>query len=441
MRKFLNSVEPFVRWILLVIVVVIVLALLIQILGIRPPREFTIATGRKGGAYHTFAEQYAQRFSKEGYTLTIRETAGTIETLDLLTSGEVDVGFVQNSVFGDRADPSLSTLASLFYEAMWIFYRDGLPNPPQSIADLQGLRINGGEAGSANQTSTLAVLALNGITTATTDILTLSAPDAAEGLKNGTLDVSIMVSGAASPLVQELLKTPGINLLPVVNSQAYAARFKNVTAVTLPMGIIDFAGNVPPQDVPLIANRATLVANDRLHPDLARLLLIIATEVHSRGGIFEEDGEFPNSQYVEIPMNADAVRYLENGPTGLERYLPLWLASRLERLIFLLLPVALIAYPLLRGLPSIAAAFNEYRLKRRYQRLREIEKQYRGYSVEELDAVIADLEAYQREINERVNVPTGMLDALYDLRMHTGLTLDRLYAQRSKMEAQEAAAQ
>ena len=132
-------------------------------------------------------------------------------------------------------------------------------------------------------------------------------------------------------------------------------------------------------------------------------------------------------------MNADALRYLENGPTGLERYLPLWLASRLERLFFLALPVALVLYPLLRGAPSAAAYANRYRIKRRYNNLRQIERQYKGFSLEEVDAAIAELEAFQRELNEKVNVPTSLLDELYDLRMHTNLTLERLYQQREKI--------
>ncbi|MFL7869237.1 MAG: TAXI family TRAP transporter solute-binding subunit [Anaerolineales bacterium] len=435
MKRLWDFIAPFVRWIVLTVLVFVALAVMIRFLGIQPPKEFTLATGRQGGAYYAFAEQYRERFAEEGYTVNIRETAGSIETLELLNVGEVDVGFIQNVVYDDvRADPELSTLASLFYEAMWVFYRNDLAARPHNVADLAGLRINVGEEGSATQTSSRAILALNGITQENSTLLTLSSAEAAQQLKDGGLDAAIFVAGASSPLVRDLALTPEIELLPFSTADAYASRYKNVTAVVLPAGVIDIAKTVPAEDIPLIAARATLVASDKLHPDLARLLLIIAAEIHSEGGILEKSGEFPNAEPVEIPLNADAVRYLENGPTGLERYLPLWLASRLERLLFLLLPVALILYPLLRGVPSLVAYFNQYRIKRRYQRLREIEKQYTGYNLEELDAAIADLESFQRELNEQVNVPTTMLDELYDLRMHTRLTLDRLYAQRNTLK-------
>jgi hypothetical protein len=56
-------------------------------------------------------------------------------------------------------------------------------------------------------------------------------------------------------------------------------------------------------------------------------------------------------------MNADAERYLASGPTLLERYFPLTLASRLERLFLLLLPIAMIAYTIVRGTISLGRTY------------------------------------------------------------------------------------
>lgn len=126
-------------------------------------------------------------------------------------------------------------------------------------------------------------------------------------------------------------------------------------------------------------------------------------------------------------------RYLENGPTGLEHYLPLWIASRLERLFFLLVPIALILYPLLRGAPAVVAWFNRYRVKRRYRHLREVEHEYRGYDINQLDKAIVGLETFQEELNDQVNVPTSLLDEYYELRMHTGLTLVRLRRRKASL--------
>jgi TRAP transporter TAXI family solute receptor len=434
-RSGWEYIEPFARYLLLAAMVLLGLLLLVRFLGLEPPSEFTIATGREGGAYYTFAQQYQERFAEEGVTLNIRPTAGSVEIVQLLNSGEVDAGFLQNTRYTGYDTSNISILAGVFYEALWIFYRQDLDPAPQQISDLKGLNIGIGEDGSGTQAGARVLLTDNGLNSENS-MFDTSAPDAAAAkLKAGELDAVMLVAGAAAPLVSDLLTTPGIELMPIHRIGAYTSRYKNVSAVTLSEGTIDLEQNIPDEDKQLLAVSAALVANDDLHPDLARLLLVIAGEVHNQGGLLEKAGEFPAPLYMGLDMNPDAVRYLENGPTGLERYLPLWIASRLERLFFLLLPVALILYPLLRGAPAAVAYFNRYRVKRHYRHLRNLEEEYRGYNIDQLDQAIGELGAFQRELNERVKVPTALLDEYYELRMHTGLTLDNLRARKTSLEA------
>jgi TRAP-type uncharacterized transport system substrate-binding protein len=79
LRNVWEYIAPFARYLLLAAIVLIALVLLARFLGLEPPREFTIATGREGGAYYAFAQQYQERFAEEGYTLHIRPTAGSVE--------------------------------------------------------------------------------------------------------------------------------------------------------------------------------------------------------------------------------------------------------------------------------------------------------------------------------------------------------------------------
>jgi hypothetical protein len=157
--------------------------------------------------------------------------------------------------------------------------------------------------------------------------------------------------------------------LPFRRATAYTSNFKNLAEVVLLEGAADVTKNIPLVDTLLIAARATLVAGPTLHPDLARLLRIIANETHRPGGIFEQPSEFPSSTFVGIPMNPDAASFLINGATSLERYLPLWLASRLERYLFLLVPTLLILYPIVRTLQLVSSQVIRRSIKYRYQRL------------------------------------------------------------------------
>ena len=436
MAMLRNTIGRYWLWIIVTAVALVIFGALVYLLGVRPPKEFTIATGREGGAYYAYAQEYQRQLAELGYTLNIRETAGAIETIELLESGAVDVGFVQNTAIGSTPSSPLATLGALFYEALWTSTamiwsstRAACPNWPDCASTSAKRAVPAARP-------FWACWASNGINNQNATLTHLPAAEAAQHLQDGELDVMMVFLGAQSPLVTELLTTPGISLAPVRRAGAYATRYKNLVEVELPEGVFDFAADIPPADVPLLATRATLVTGPTLHPDLARLLLIIAAELHKQGGIFEEPGEFPAATPVGIPMNADAARYLESGPTMLENYLPLWLASRLERLFLLLLPIALIAYPLIRGTMSLGTVYYRDRIKWRYRTLRTIDREYKTYDRAQLEAAIAALAQEQDTLASDINVPTNMLDEVYNLHYHASLVLDRLNARLAVLESE-----
>lgn len=139
MRRFRDTFESYYGIILTGLVALTILSVGLYLIGKRPPREFTIATGREGGAYYAYARIYQQRFAELGYTLHIRETAGGVETIELLESGAVDAGFVQNTLLGSTPDSGLSTLAAIYYEPLWTLYRNDLGIQPSRVAELDGL--------------------------------------------------------------------------------------------------------------------------------------------------------------------------------------------------------------------------------------------------------------------------------------------------------------
>src|SRR5947209_5449342 len=49
-----------------------------------PPGKIVLAAGGKGGAYYQFAQKYAAELKKEGVTVEVRETEGSVENLQLL---------------------------------------------------------------------------------------------------------------------------------------------------------------------------------------------------------------------------------------------------------------------------------------------------------------------------------------------------------------------
>ncbi len=64
-----------------------------------PPNRIVLATGQPGGAYDGFGREYQSRLAREGLRVELRRTAGSVENLERLLRGEVDVAFVQGGTY------------------------------------------------------------------------------------------------------------------------------------------------------------------------------------------------------------------------------------------------------------------------------------------------------------------------------------------------------
>jgi hypothetical protein len=230
-----------------------------------------------------------------------------------------------------------------------------------------------------------------------------------------------------------MLMAQSIKPLELTRTLAYHRRYPYLTAVTLGEGSIDLAENIPSKDYVLLAAAAALVARDDISPDITRLVLSEAESVHGNGGLLEEQGEFPSTHLVEIPMAEDARRYLEEGPTGLERYLPYWLASRLEWFIFVILPLLVLAYPLFRSMPILYDNAIRFQLYRWYIEARKVEQQLPSYSLDEVDQKIGWIDNLHEYLTKRVRVPVFYLAEYYELRSHLGIVSQRLEKRREHL--------
>lgn len=424
----------FTLWTLIAALIVGGVYAVFKVLSYPPPHEFTIATGREGSDSYNFAILYQERLAELDYTLNIRPTAGSDETLALLAEGEVDTGFVEGVVSASDDTSGLESLASLFYIPLWAFYRSDLIDLASNVRDLEGATIAIGEIGSGTNRSGRFILKENGITEDNATLLSIADQEAARRLMAGEIDVMIMLASPKSDVVAQLLQETNIDILNNRRSLAYESRYNNITILTLGEGAIDLARNIPSEDKELLATVGTLVANKNLHPDLARLLLIVAAGVHKEGGLFEDRGEFPSAKLVSIPLDKDAENFLENGSTGLDQYMPLWVASRIERILFIAIPVLILFYPFFRGTPLVFAFFFRYRIYRWYHYVRKIELGIDEYDLDTIDFKIVELNTLQKELTQGMRVPVMYLQDFYNLRLHINLVIGRLNRQKELLQ-------
>lgn len=397
-----------------------------------PPQRFTIATAGADGAYHAFAMRYRSVLARQGVELELLQTAGSVENLRRLRAadGRVQVAFVQGGVGTPAEGDALESLASLYFEPLWVFHRDAVAL--ERLTDLRGGRVAVGAPGSGTRAIAVQLLADNGVTPDNTELLPAGGVAAAQALIAGALDAVFIVGTVPAPAIQTLLRAPAIRLLSFARAEAYTRLRPELSSVRLPRGVIDLAADLPAHDITLLAPAATLVAHRDFHPALVDLLMRAAAEVHRDGGLFEDYGQFPSPRYVEFPLSDEAQRYFESGPSFLRRVLPFWAATLVERMLVMLLPLLALLIPLVRIMPPVYRWRIRSRIYRWYRELLAIDPVVRGAGGDpRQQAGIAELDRIEQEI-AKVHVPLSYADQLYALRVHLELVREKLDAARAR---------
>jgi TRAP transporter TAXI family solute receptor len=389
-----------------------------------PPSSLKMATGSPEGAYHAFGQRYREILARDGVALEIVPTAGSVENLRLLQAADgVDIAFVQGGVGDPEQSPELVSLASVFYEPLWVFLR--AEGQPWKLRDLAGKRIAIGSEGSGVQRLAIDLLTANGIGGDAFMARAIGGQAAVTALLAGEIDAAFFVTANLRPLMP-LIDAPDLRLLNFVHAEAYKLRFKNLASVTLPAAAIDLDGEVPPEDLTLLAPVASLVARDGLHPALIDLLLRAADEVHRPRALFNRPDEFPSANFIDFPLDSSARRYLESGPSFLRRYLPFRVAAMVERLWVMVLPLLTLAIPLARFAPPAYSWQVRRRIYRWYKHLRRIERRSdRAADAEVRRALLGELEELEQRVGE-VKVPLSYAEDLYHLRLHIMFVRQRL---------------
>ena len=429
-----------------------------------PPKRVVLAIGPERSDYAEFGARYAKLLAREGITVSLRATQGAAENLALLRDAKsgVDVAFVQGGIERthaqdeDHPDADLVSLGSLFYEPVWLFYRqdsaqrllNGAPRAettrpaprggssevakPHSLekptldrlSQLPGWRVNIGTEGSGVPRLVRRLFDANQLDASSLTLLTDEQTTAVVAFLDGRTDALVFASAPESLMVQMLLRTPGVKLFDFAQAEAYARRFAFLSSVTLPRGIVDLANDQPPQDVRLVASTAMLLARNNTHPALVQLLAQATLQVHGGSGWFQRKGDFPNTRNTEFPVAQEAQRILRDGPPWLQRYLPFWLANLVDRMWVVLISIVAVLIPLSRVVPPLYQFRVRSRVFRWYGQLRVLEAAVGQRPPQELQR---ELDEIERKVG-LVTIPLSYADELYALRSHIALVRSRLQA-------------
>ncbi len=426
----MDSIKAFLKanlWLALVALVLVVV--LVQFIDPAPPKEITIATGGERGRYYELARRIETELGKEGVKLNILQTAGSAENLEMLTSPDspVSIAFVQSGmeeVF-DEGDAELRSLGSLFYEPIWLFFRNDAPL--ELLSDLAGRRVSIGIQGSGTRAVASFLMRENGLGEGA-EIVELQDEAAVAALRRGEIDAAFFMMSASSATIRSLASEPSIDFLDVRRFEAYKARYPFLSSVVVSEGLLDLQGNVPSESKTVLAAAATVVVNDRFHPSLTPLVLQALDSVLRPGGLLERRGEFPSAEYVGYPLTGEAQHYYKYGPPFLLRFMPFWAASLVDRLVMVIIPLMVLLIPLAKLAGPIYRWRVRYRIYRWYKFLRETDRKIVAGTIEEnLEPEREKLAKLESELAS-VDVPLSYSEELYHLREHVEYVTRRLRA-------------
>lgn len=394
-----------------------------------PPRTITITSGPEGSIFRMNAEKYAKILARNGVTLKILDSEGSLENLKRLLDpkSRVDIGFVQGGVATNLDGKNkLVSLGSVLYEPVMIFYRGA--KRYELLSEMAGRRISIGEEGSGARALALVLLEANGIKPGgPTPLLGLDSDDAVKALLAGKLDAVLLMGDSASiQNIRTLLRAPGIQLYDFTQADAYTRRIHYLSRLVLPKGSIDFGKNIPDHDVQLIGPTAEIIARPDLHPALSDLLLEAAREVHGGAGLLRKQGEFPAPLEHEFPISADAQRFYKSGKSFLYRYLPFWMASLVNRVLVVFVPLILVIIPGIKLIPALYRWKINLGIYRWYRALLMVERELtRDVSKERKTELFERLDEIEQAVNT-MKVPASFAEQFYVLRGHIDFVRERL---------------
>jgi hypothetical protein len=317
------------------------------------------------------------------------------------------------------------SLGSLFPQPLMVYYRN--PEPIERLSQLAGKRLAIGAEGSGTRVLVLKLLKGNGIEGEPTVFSDLGGEEAADALVAGSIDAVFLSGDLVTPKVlRRLRQTPGVELMNFKQANGYVRRFRFLSRLTLPEGSLDLGANFPPRNYQLVGPTVELVARDNLHPAISDLLITAAKEIHGPPGLFRDSGEYPAALVRDFPISPDAERYYRSGAQFLYKQLPFWLASLVDRLLVIILPLLVLIVPATRIVPPLYRWRVRSRIYRWYGSLMALERDMLAEHTPDQEVqILKRLDEIEESVNN-IRTPLSFADQLYVLREHISWVRHRL---------------
>lgn len=282
-----------------------------------------IATGGTAGTYYPLGGALAELLNQniKGMNASAQSTGASVANVNMLKDGSVDIAFIQNDIayyaangkemFKDNKVENIRGIAALYPET--VQFVTTADKGIKSIADLKGKKVAVGASGSGAEANARQILGAYGLTYDDIDVQYLSFGEAADALKDGNVDVGVVVAGFPTAAIQDLAanKSAALVNIDAEHADKLMKQYPYFTKITVPKGT--YPGQE--EDVSTVAVKCVIVTTDKLSDDLGEQIgkaiyehLDRMKAAHAVGKYITKDTALEG---MSIKMNAGAEKYLK----------------------------------------------------------------------------------------------------------------------------------
>ena len=282
---------------------------------------YRLATGSSQGRYHQLGHLLADQLEANRLgQLSLRNTAGSMENLDLLASGEADLALIQGALV--MKSSAVSAIASL--ESQYVQILVPIDSPIREFRDLAGKTVSLGAKRSGFSALGQQVFSYFNLSPATR-LVHSDLSRIEQDFQDGSFDAFFTVFALHAPLPETLMAGGAYRILPIYEAESVAGYIPGVAADTLPMGSYGPNRNLPrpgQTPFPCLTVNTLLVARSNLPGGAVKAILqnIISTDF-IKAARLNHFSERTAGNSTDLPLHPAATAfYQRNAPISSDSF-------------------------------------------------------------------------------------------------------------------------
>ena len=421
------------RWLFILVFGVVILVLFSRPL---PPSDIYLAVGQTGSTFEMLGKKFVPYFEKEGIKLHLVNTHGSVESLVDVNdkSNIISATLMTGGITSSGSYPELRSLGSIEYVPFWLFYRGPQYTGNKPFAFFSDKKVSIGPVDSASEITIKKILSLSGLSIENrSNILRIGNQEGIAKLLAGQIDAICIMDGINGPNIQELLHHPEIHLLNFAYAPAYVKKLPYMSVVTVPKGALDLSKLRPAEDIQMLASTVTLIIKKDLHPAVQSIFLLGAEKIsHHLDQFFSKPDFFPTYFDHSIPISSVAESFYSGSRVHMLERLPIWLASYIDRMWFIILGLFAVIFPLFQLIPSYRSKHSVMLVEDSYDEIQEIDqKSALAKTEQEYLELLADLDELDAETRMSW-ISSEEKIRLYTMKTHLNLVRTQILSRLEK---------